>query len=46
MDDNLRKEKLQKKKKKKKKYLFGDVLVTGPADEREGQQKHISSSIT
>lgn len=44
MDDNLRKEKLQKKKKKK--HLFGDVLITGPADEREGQQKHISSSIT
>ena len=43
MDDNLRKEKLQKKKKK---HLFGDVLITGPADEREGQQKHISSSIT
>lgn len=41
MDDNLRKEKLQKKK-----HLFGDVLITGPADEREGQQKHISSSIT
>ena len=29
----------------RKQNLFGDVLITGLADEGKGQQKHICSSI-
>lgn len=29
----------------RKQNLFGDVLITGPADEGKGQQKHICSSV-